>query len=239
MHKKARTALILLVAAALLTGGGYLVYRATLKNYVDCARMLLRVYNADASDLDFTVNVSIADLDLDTRFRAVRFSFQDDSATQVTIYGKLADYTFYKIGGRALSETDGDAEASGGIPRNFMELLQWGAEIYQSDLEIERTGDRERAVYQVDVPDDLAQAFLDAYLTELSQLALEYSDCRLVLVSADDTMTELTLQGTVTYHLPLHDVSADLTVRAAVNALDDDVPIPEVPDSVRQAANGS
>lgn len=169
MNRKGKTLVIILVVACLLAGGGYLGYRLTMKDYVDCCRMLMRVYNAEASDLNFAVSVNTSGVDIDTQFNAVKFPFQDDSAVKVTVRGKSTDYTFYKIHGRSVSENSEADAGQTAIPKNFMSLLQWGAEVYQSGLEIRTTKDRNRVTYQVDVPDDLVQSFMDSYIGTLSR----------------------------------------------------------------------
>lgn len=123
MNRKGRTLVIILVVVCLLAGGGYLAYRLTVKDYVDCCRMLMRVYNAEASDLNFAVSVNTSGVNIDTQFNAVKFPFQDDSAVKITVRGKSEDYTFYKIHGRQVSETSEADTGQQAIPKNFMSLL--------------------------------------------------------------------------------------------------------------------
>lgn len=236
MNRKRKTLVIILVVACLLAGGGYLGYRLTMKDYVDCCRMLMRVYNAEASDLNFAVSVNTSGVDIDTQFNAVKFPFQDDSAVKVTIRGKSTDYTFYKIHGRSVSENSETDAGQTAIPKNFMSLLQWGAEVYQSGLEIRTTKDRNRVTYQVDVPDDLVQSFMDSYIGNIEQMDFRYSNCKLTVIGSNGVLTEIALQGTATYKVLFVNASSAVSVRARVNAINDDVVIPDVPDAVIKSA---
>lgn len=236
MNRKGKTLVIILVVACLLAGGGYLGYRLTMKDYVDCCRMLMRVYNAEASDLNFAVSVNTSGVDIDTQFNAVKFPFQDDSAVKVTIRGKSTDYTFYKIHGRSVSENSETDAGQTAIPKNFMSLLQWGAEVYQSGLEIRTTKDRNRVTYQVDVPDDLVQSFMDSYIGNIEQMDFRYSNCKLTVIGSNGVLTEIALQGTATYKVLFVNASSAVSVRARVNAINDDVVIPDVPDAVIKSA---
>lgn len=236
MNRKGKTLVIILVVACLLAGGGYLGYRLTMKDYVDCCRMLMRVYNAEASDLNFAVSVNTSGVDIDTQFNAVKFPFQDDSAVKVTVRGKSTDYTFYKIHGRSVSENSEADAGQAAIPKNFMSLLQWGAEVYQSGLEIRTTKDRSRVTYQVDVPDDLVQSFMDSYIGNIEQMDFRYSNCKLTVIGSNGVLTEIALQGTATYKVLFVNASSAVSVRARVNAINDDVVIPDVPDAVIKSA---
>lgn len=236
MNRKGKTLVIILVVACLLAGGGYLGYRLTMKDYVDCCRMLMRVYNAEASDLNFAVSVNTSGVDIDTQFNAVKFPFQDDSAVKVTVRGKSTDYTFYKIHGRSVSENSEADAGQTAIPKNFMSLLQWGAEVYQSGLEIRTTKDRNRVTYQVDVPDDLVQSFMDSYIGNIEQMDFRYSNCKLTVIGSNGVLTEIALQGTATYKVLFVNASSAVSVRARVNAINDDVVIPDVPDAVIKSA---
>lgn len=236
MNRKGKTLVIILVVACLLAGGGYLGYRLTMKDYVDCCRMLMRVYNAEASDLNFAVSVNTSGVDIDTQFNAVKFPFQDDSAVKVTVRGKSTDYTFYKIHGRSVSENSETDAGQTAIPKNFMSLLQWGAEVYQSGLEIRTTKDRNRVTYQVDVPDDLVQSFMDSYIGNIEQMDFRYSNCKLTVIGSNGVLTEIALQGTATYKVLFVNASSAVSVRARVNAINDDVVIPDVPDAVIKSA---
>lgn len=236
MHRKGKTLIIILVVLCLLAGGGYLAYRLTVKDYVDCCRMLMRVYNAEASDLNFAVSMNTSGVNIDTQFNAVKFPFQDDSAVKITVRGKSTDYTFYKIHGRSVSEDHAADADQPAIPNNFMRLLQWGAEVYESGLEIRTTKDRNRTTYQVDVPDDLVQTFMDAYLGGIDQMDFRYSDCKLTVTGSNGVLTEVALQGTATYKVLFVNASSAVSIRARVNAVDDDVVIPDVPDSVVKSA---
>ena len=152
MDRKQRIVVFSLVAIFFLAVVGYVVYSRTVKDYVSCARMLSKIYNAECSDLSFYVTVDTAGQAIDVQFRAVRFPYQKSTATQVTVVGKNGEYTFYKVNGRNLvSEEDSDLQ--NGIPRNFMELLEWGKKIYESDLSIQKTKDRGVNTYTVTVPD--------------------------------------------------------------------------------------
>lgn len=236
MNRKGKALVIILVVACLLAGGGYLAYRLTMKDYVDCCRMLMRVYNAEASDLNFAVSVNTSGVDIDTQFNAVKFPFQDDSAVKVTVRGKSTDYTFYKIHGRSVSENSEADAGQTAIPKNFMSLLQWGAEVYQSGLEIRTTKDRSRVTYQVDVPDDLVQSFMDSYIGNIEQMDFRYSNCKLTVIGSNGVLTEIALQGTATYKVLFVNASSAVSVRARVNAINDDVVIPDVPDAVIKSA---
>ena len=236
MNRKGKALVIILVVACLLAGGGYLGYRLTMKDYVDCCRMLMRVYNAEASDLNFAVSVNTSGVDIDTQFNAVKFPFQDDSAVKVTVRGKSTDYTFYKIHGRSVSENSEADAGQTAIPKNFMSLLQWGAEVYQSGLEIRTTKDRSRVTYQVDVPDDLVQSFMDSYIGNIEQMDFRYSNCKLTVIGSNGVLTEIALQGTATYKVLFVNASSAVSVRARVNAINDDVVIPDVPDAVIKSA---
>ena len=130
MYRKRRILAVILAALVLLAAAAYIVYSKTIKDYVVCARMLSDVYKEDRSDLTFYVTINTAGQAIDTQFRAVRFPFQDSTATQVTIFGIKDNYTFYKVNGKNLSQ-DEDPDTEDGIPRNFMELLSWGKEIYE------------------------------------------------------------------------------------------------------------
>lgn len=236
MNRKGKALVIILVVACLLAGGGYLGYRLTMKDYVDCCRMLMRVYNAEASDLNFAVSVNTSGVDIDTQFNAVKFPFQDDSAVKVTVRGKSTDYTFYKIHGRSVSENSEADAGQTAIPKNFMSLLQWGAEVYQSGLEIRTTKDRSRVTYQVDVPDDLVQSFMDSYIGNIEQMDFRYSNCKLTVIGSNGVLTEIALQGTATYKVLFVNASSAVSVRARVNAINDDVVVPDVPDAVIKSA---
>lgn len=236
MNPRRKRAGLIALVVCLLAAGGYLAYRFTVKDYVDCCRALMRVYNAEASDLSFTVGVNTSGVDLDANFRAVKFPFQDGSAVQVTVYGKSGDAVFYKINGQSVA-ADGETDVGeSGIPQNFMGLLQWGAEVYKSGLELRTTRDGRRVTYRADVPDELVQSFLDSYLGSLEQLELRYSDCELTAVTAGGVLTELSLQGTATYKVLFVNASSAVNIRARVNAVGDDVTIPDVPDTVVKSA---
>ena len=236
MYRRRRFVAVLLVIVCLLAAAGYVVYTKTIKDYVDCARMLSKVYREDCSDLTFYVTIDMAGQSIDTRFRAVRFPFQDGTATQVTVYGINDDYTFYKVNGRNI-QSDENGTAQNGIPRNFMELLEWGREIYRSDLEIRKIKDRSATTYSVDVPDEMVQSFLDTYLGKLETINLKYSDCRLTLTGSGGAMTELVLQGRADYRILFVNTTTDILVRAHVNALGKQVELPNVPDYVVKAAS--
>ena len=143
---------------------------------------------------------------------------------------------FYKVNGRSVTQEE-NAEAQNGIPRNFMELIQWGKQIYQSDLEIHKIKDRGLKTYTVQVPDEMVQSFMDAYLGKLEVFELKYSGCKLTLTGNGRSMTDLALQGKADYRVLFVNTSTNILVRARVNALGDKVQVPNVPDYVVKAAN--
>lgn len=236
MHKKGRTLFIIFMIVCLLACGGYFAYQLTVKDYVDCCRMLMRVYNAEASDLNFSVSINTAGVDIDTQFNAVKFPFQDDSAVKITARGKSTDYVFYKINGRQVAAEGSETEEQPAIPNNFMSLLQWGASVYESGFEIQTTKDRNRVTYQVAVPDDLVQSFMDSYIGNIEQMNFRYSDCKLTVIGSNGVLTEIALQGTAAYRVLFVNASSAVSVRARVNALNGDVVIPDVPASVIKSA---
>lgn len=236
MYRRRRLIVVILIALCFLAAAGYVVYSRTVKDYVSCARMLSKTYNADCSDLTFYVTIDTAGQAIDAQFRAIRFPFQNSTATQVTIVGKNGDYTFYKVNGRNLSSEE-DSEPQNGIPRNFMELLEWGKKIYESDLSIRRSKDRGVSTYTVEVPDDMVQSFMEAYLGKLESFDLRYHNCKLSLTGSRGTLSELVLTGTAEYRVLFVNTSTDILVRAHVNALGNQVQIPDVPDSVVKAAS--
>ena len=236
MNRKQRIVVFSLAALFFLAVVGYVVYSRTVKDYVSCARMLSKTYNAECSDLTFYVTIDTAGQAIDAQFRAIRFPYQKSTATQVTVVGKNGEYTFYKVNGRNLvSEEDSDLQ--NGIPRNFMELLEWGKKIYESDLSIQRTKDRGVNTYTVTVPDDMVQSFMEAYLGKLESFDLRYHNCRLALTGEHGTMTDLVLTGTAEYRVLFVNTSTDILVHAHVNALGNQVQVPDVPDSVVKAAS--
>lgn len=235
MYRKRRILAILLVLLCLGAAAGYVVYSRTVKDYVDCARMLSKIYGADRSDLTFYVTIDTAGQAINTQFRALRFPYQNSTATQITISGTNGDYVFYKVNGRSITQ-DENAEEQNGIPRNFMELIQWGKQIYQSDLKIRKTKDRRSTTYAVQVPDEMVQSFMDAYLGKLEAFDLKYSDCKLTLIGNGRTMSDLSLQGKADYRVLFVNTSTNILVRARVNALGDKVQVPDVPDYVVKAS---
>ena len=236
MYRKQRIVLIALIVLCFLSAVGYVVYSRTVMDYVSCARMLSKAYRADCSDLTFNVTIDTAGQAIDAQFRAVRFPYQISTATQITILGKNVDYTFYKVNGRNLTEEEDNNEQDG-IPRNFMELIEWGKNIYQSDLEIRKTRDRGVNTYTVTVPDEMVQSFMEAYLGRLDSFDLRYHNCTLTLTGDHGAMTDLVLSGTAEYRVLFVNTSTDILVRAHVNAMGSQVQIPDVPDSVVKAAS--
>ncbi|MBQ9045612.1 MAG: hypothetical protein IJ112_06680 [Oscillospiraceae bacterium] len=229
MSRRTRRLWILAILIVALAIGGYLFYRANFKNYVDTARMLSAAYNADKSDISYTV--SLNGRELDVRFRTVKFPVgESGSAMKIDVESDLLSHSFYKVNGRSY---DDDAALERLIPKNFMSLLQWGADIYSSDLEIERTSDGGRKVYTVKVPDDMAQSFMDRYLEGLDKLNLTYSDCTMYLTAVNGEMTELTLQGNTHYKVLAMEASALITVRAHINAVGEAVKVPTLPQDVQ------
>ena len=140
------------------------------------------------------------------------------------------------MNGRNLA-SDENADMQNGIPRNFMELLEWGKKIYESDLSIQKIKDRGVSTYSVTVPDDMVQSFMEAYLGKLESFDLRYHNCKLSLTGARGTMTDLVLTGTAEYRVLFVNTATDILVRAHVNALGNQVQIPDVPDSVVKAAS--
>ena len=236
MSRKQRIVMISLIAVCLLAVAGYVIYSRTVKDYVSCAKMLSSTYNAECSDLTFYVTVDTAGQAIDAKFRAVRFPYQKNTATQVTIAGKNGDYTFYKVNGRNYAQAE-YSDAQNGIPRNFMDLLEWGKTIYESDLSIQKIKDRGESTYTVTVPDDMVQSFMEAYLGKLESFDLRYHNCRLSLTGSHGKMTELVLSGTAEYRVLFVNTSTDILVRAHVNALGSQVQVPDIPDSVVKAAS--
>ena len=235
MTRRNRKILVIVILILALAIGAYLYYRAHFKAYVDTARMLDSVYNAEQSDISYTV--SLNGRELDVKFRTVKFpAGERGTAMQIDVEGDFLSHTFYKVNGRSYEDESALERA---IPKNFMSLLQWGADIYSSDLEIERTRDGSRTVFTVKVPDDMVQSFMDRYLEGLDRLNLTYSDCTMYLTAVDGEMTELTLQGNTHYKVLAVEASAMITVRAHVNAVGDAVKIPALPQDVQDAMHGS
>ena len=58
MSRRTRTTVIVVVVILALAIGGYLYYRANFKDYVDTARALDKVYNAEQSDISYTVSLN-------------------------------------------------------------------------------------------------------------------------------------------------------------------------------------
>lgn len=236
MGRRQRAVIFSFIALCVLAVVGYVVYSRTVKDYVSCARMLSKTYLSDRSDLTFYVTVDTAGQAIDAHFRAVRFPYQKSTATQVTIIGKNGDYTFYKVNGRNLASEE-NSDVQNAIPRNFMELLEWGKSIYESDLSIRKTTDRGAVTYTVTVPDEMTQSFMEAYLGKLEAFDLRYHNCTLSLTGTHGTMTDLVLSGTAEYRVLFVNTSTDILIRAHVNALGNQVQIPDVPDSVVKAAS--
>ena len=234
MSRRSRTILIVAVVILALAIAGYLVYRATFKNYVDTARTLSSVYNAEKSDISYTVTLNGKELDV--QFRTVKFPVGDGgSAMKIDVEGDFLSHTFYKVNGRSYAD---ESSLERLIPKNFMSLLQWGADIYSSELEIDRVRDADRTVYTVKVPDEMVQSFMDRYLEGLDRLNLTYNDCTMYLTTVDGEMTELTLQGNTHYKVLAMEASAMITVRAHVNAVGDAVKTPTLPQDVQDAMHG-
>ncbi len=236
MFRKRKIIAFVLIALCLIAAVGYVIYSRTVMDYVSCARMLSKTYNSDCSDLTFYVTIDTAGQEIDAQFRAIRFPYQSSTATQVTVIGKNGDYTFYKVNGRSLSSEESD-EAQNGIPRNFMELIEWGKRIYESDLTIQKTRDRGASTYTVTVPDEMVQSFMEAYLGKLESFDLRYHNCKLSLTGTHGNMSDLILTGTAEYRVLFVNTSTDILVRAHVNALGNQVQIPDVPDYVVKAAS--
>ena len=235
MTRRTRTILLITILILALAIGGYLYYASHFKIYLDTARMLESVYDAEKSDLSYTVTLNGKELDV--QFRTVKFPVGErGSAMKIDVEGDYLSHTFYKINGRSYSDESALERA---IPKNFMSLLQWGAEIYSSDLEIERTRDGSRTVYTVKVPDSMVQSFMDRYLEGLDRLDLTYSDCTMYLTSVDGVMTELTLHGTTQYKVLARQASALITVRVHVNGVGDAVKAPTLPQDVLDSIHGS
>lgn len=236
MTRRKRNILIVAILILALAIGGWLIYRAKFKDYVDTARMLEAVYTAEKSDISYTV--SLNGNELDVKFRTVKFPYGDGgSAMKIDVEGEMISRTFYKINGRSY-EDENSLERM--IPKNFMSLLQWGADIYKSDLEIVCTRDGDRTVYTVKVPDDMVQSFMDRYLEGLDRLDLTYTGCTLYLTAVDGEMTELTLQGNARFKRLLGgEGSAMIMVRAQINAVGDAVSIPTIPQDVQEQLNHS
>lgn len=234
MSRRTRTTVIVVVVILALAIGGYLYYRANFKDYVDTARALDKVYNAEQSDISYTV--SLNGRELDVQFRTVKFPVgENGSAMKIDVEGNLLSHTFYKVNGRSY-DTNALEQL---IPKNFMSLLQWGSDIYSSRLEIDRVRDASRTVYTVQVPDELVQTFMDRYLEGLDRLNLTYNDCTMYLTTVDGEMTELTLQGNTHYKVLAMEATAMITVRAHVNAVGDAVKTPTLPQEVQDAMHGS
>ena len=231
MTRHKRNILIVAILILALAIGGWLVYRAKFKDYVDTARMLESVYNAEKSDISYTVTLNGNELDV--KFRTVKFPYGDGgSAMKIDVDGEMINRTFYKVNGRSYQDENSLERM---IPKNFMSLLQWGADMYSSDLEIVRTRDGDRTVYTVKVPDDMAQSFMDRYLEGLDRLDLTYSGCTLYLTAVDGEMTELTLQGNAQFKRLLGGVgSAQIMVRAHINGVGDAVNAPTLPSDVQE-----
>ena len=231
MSRRTRTTVIVVVVILALAIGGYLYYRANFKDYVDTARALDKVYNAEQSDISYTV--SLNGRELDVQFRTVKFPVgENGSAMKIDVEGNLLSHTFYKVNGRSYQDENSLERM---IPKNFMSLLQWGSDIFSSDLEIVRTRDGDRTVYTVKVPDDLVQSFMDRYLEGLDRLDLTYSGCTLYLTAVDGEMTELTLQGNARFKLLIGgEGSAVIMVRAYINGVGDAVNAPTLPQDVQE-----
>lgn len=235
MTRRTRTILIVAILILALIIGGYLYYRAHFQVYVDTARMLDSVYNAEKSDITYTV--ALNGKELNVKFRTVKFPVRDGgSAMKIDVDGDFLSHTFYKVNGRSYDDANALERL---IPKNFMSLLQWGADIYESDLTIERIRDGARSVYTVQVPDDMVQSFMDRYLEGLDKLNLTYSDCTMYLTAVDGQVTELTLQGDTKYKVLIREASTMITVRAQVNAVGDAVKTPSLPEDVQSAMHGS
>lgn len=231
MTRRVRTILIVTILILALAIGGYVYYRANFKIYVDTARMLDSVYNAEKSDISYTVTLNGRELDV--QFRTVKFPVEGrGTAMKIDVEGDFLSHTFYKLNGRSFDDP-GTLERL--IPKNFMSLLQWGADVYSKKPEIERVRDGARTVYIVKVPDDLVQSFMDRYLEGLDKLNLTYSDCTLYLTAVDGEMTELSLQGNTHYEVLAMEASAMITVRAHVNGVGDSVKVPTLPQDVLDA----
>lgn len=235
MTRRSRTILVIAILILALAIGGYLYYRAHFKIYVDTGKMLNAVYNAEKSDISYTVTLNGKELDV--QFRTVKFPVGErGSAMKIDVEGDFLSHTFYKVNGRSYADESALERA---IPKNFMSLLQWGADIYNSDLEIERTRDGNRTVYTVKVPDDMVQSFMDRYLEGLDRLNLSYSDCTLYLTAVDGEMTELSLHGNAQYQVLALQANALITVRAHINAVGDAVKAPTLPQNVLDAMGGA
>ena len=234
MTRRKRTILLAALLVCALAIGGYLFYRSHFKDLVDAGRMLNEVYSAEKSDISYTVTLNGRELDI--KFRTVKFPVADGgSAMKIDVEGDYLSHTFYKVNGRSYSD---ESALERVIPKNFMSLLQWGADIYNSDLEVTRTRDGDRTVYTVNVPDDMVQSFMDRYLEGLDRLDLTYSDCTMYLTAVDGKVTELSLQGNARYKVLIREASAVIMVRAQVNGINDSVTAPTLPQDVVDAMHG-
>ena len=234
MTRRSKTILILAILILALGIGGFLFYRAHFKDLVDTGKMLSAVYSAEKSDISYTVTLNGRELDI--QFRTVKFPVGDNgSAMKIDVEGDYLSHTFFKVNGRSYQDESALERA---IPKNFMSLLQWGAEVYNSDLEVTRVRDGDRTVYTVNVPDSMVQSFMDRYLEGLDRLDLTYSDCTMYLTAVDGEMTELALQGNARYKVLVREASAVVMVRAHVNGVGDSVKTPALPQNVQDAVNG-
>lgn len=235
MTRRTRTILVAAILIVALAIGGYLYYRSHFQVYVETARMLDSVYNAEKSDISYSV--ALNGKELNVKFRTVKFPVGDGgSGMKIDVEGDFLSHTFYKVNGRSYDDENALERV---IPKNFMSLLQWGADIYGSDLTIDRIRDGGRSVYTVQVPDDMVQSFMDRYLEGLDKLNLKYSDCTMYLTAVDGKVTELTLQGNTKYKVLIREASTMITVRAQVNAVGDAVKTPSLPQDVQSAMHGS
>ena len=235
MTRRTRTILIIVILILALIIGGYFYYRAHFQVYVDTARMLDSVYNAEKSDISYTV--ALNGKELNVKFRTVKFPVGDGgSAMQIDVEGDYLSHTFYKVNGRSYDDENALERV---IPKNFMSLLQWGADVYSSDLSIDRIRDGARTVYTVQVPDSMVQSFMDRYLEGLDKLNLTYSDCTMYLTTVDGQVSELTLQGNTKYKVLVREASTMITVRAQVNAVGDAVKVPSLPQDVQSAMHST
>ena len=155
---------------------------------------------------------------------------------KIDVEGDYLSHTFYKVNGRSYDDENALERV---IPKNFMSLLQWGADVYSSDLSIDRIRDGARTVYTVQVPDSMVQSFMDRYLEGLDKLNLMYSDCTMYLTTVDGQVSELTLQGNTKYKVLVREASTMITVRAQVNAVGDAVKVPSLPQDVQSAMHST
>lgn len=231
--KKIILILLLIVAIALswaIFGSGLFLFKTNTPKYYSCYDILEKAYSSDKIDMDVEVSLDTTLPDISFDFNMVKIPYNDNNAIKYTLDTFLGDFDYYQIGNEFFGE-DTENFPYTEIPDSLTNFLIGTAYLYNSGYTISSTEYGDDILYEIEIPDEEIIKLVDTYGGSLKDMDISFNNFTIIVTTEENQLDKVEINGSIKYTmLDKMDLSGDITIKAKINELGDDVEEFIIPD---------